>query len=168
MRRHGRRPSLHSDGRFYHRWRPLQPSSDAGCAASSAMDGRGTGIRDGGQIADHRARQAPDACRRLSTTRTSETCARRTPWGPGLMALHVLQFQQERSVTPMARAAPASSTPLHEQDWCVLRSLQSPRRYGPWKEQKHLAKPITPPYHRRIRICRALIVFSLVNGVNDE
>lgn len=41
----------------------------------------------------------------------SETCAQRTPWGPGLMVLHVLLFQQERSVTPIARAAPASRTP---------------------------------------------------------
>jgi hypothetical protein len=54
-------------------------------------------------------RPVPDAGRRVSTRRTSETCARRTPWSPGSMGLHVLRFLPERGVTPMARAAPASS-----------------------------------------------------------
>jgi len=31
-----------------------------------------------------------------------------------------------------------ASQKLHKQDWCVLRSIQSPCCHGAWKEQKHL------------------------------
>jgi hypothetical protein len=169
MLRQVRRPSLHSDGRFYHRWRSLQPSSDAGCAAPSATDGHGTGGRDGGQTAIHRVRPVPDAGRRWSTTRTSRTCARRTPWGPGLMVLHVLQFQQERSVTPMARAAPASSTPSARTGLVcpalpfIPTSLRRVEGAETLSQTHHTT--VLPPYpHLPCIDC----FLSLVNGVNDE
>src|SRR4051812_6924943 len=59
-------------------------------------------------------------------------------WNPGLLVPHALRFQQERSVTPLCVQHGRAVSPLHKQDWCVLRFIQPPCSHGTWKKKKPL------------------------------